>query len=336
LTTKCVRYLSMPCFEEALKTEALVHFALRGYYIFQDYAVAKWQGHFNQLIEKVKHPNEEKYRSSDDGSVRTHRAVPEAVMQQLQDVLQDVLRGFTTKYETAFTETPGVTVDLGAWDEFAHIEDREDLYMDLCLIKDHIQQQQRAAYEVRNTISIPALATAVTNIRSFLEDPVQEPFKIELSTYEQERLHEFYGDRRYKCPKVECYEFLHGFTNRSSRKKHVNKHDRPYSCDVPQCAGDLGFASAHDLKQHQRRFHPTLGTDSMETFDPLESLTSTPETSAKWPCPQCPKRFTRGFHMRNHIRTHSNERPFSCTECGKSFTRDYDRKRHEKTVHNGR
>lgn len=50
-------------------------------------------------------------------------------------------------------------------------------------------------------------------------------------------------------------------------------------------------------------------------------------------CDLCPKRFTRAYNLRSHLRTHTDE-PFVCTVCGKAFARQYDRKRHE-GLHSG-
>lgn len=51
-------------------------------------------------------------------------------------------------------------------------------------------------------------------------------------------------------------------------------------------------------------------------------------------CSLCPKRFTRAYNLRSHLRTHTDERPFVCTVCGKAFARQHDRKRHE-GLHSG-
>lgn len=55
---------------------------------------------------------------------------------------------------------------------------------------------------------------------------------------------------------------------------------------------------------------------------------------ATFQCNLCPKRFTRAYNLRSHLRTHTDERPFVCTVCGKAFARQHDRKRHE-SLHSG-
>jgi hypothetical protein len=46
-------------------------------------------------------------------------------------------------------------------------------------------------------------------------------------------------------------------------------------------------------------------------------------------CTLCPKRFTRAYNLRSHLRTHTDERPFVCGVCGIAFSRQHDRKRHQ-------
>jgi hypothetical protein len=60
----------------------------------------------------------------------------------------------------------------------------------------------------------------------------------------------------------------------------------------------------------------------------------TKDRRATFQCSLCPKQFTRAYHLRSHLRTHTDERPFVCMFCGKAFSRGYDRKRHE-GLHSG-
>jgi len=80
--------------------------------------------------------------------------------------------------------------------------------------------------------------------------------------------------------------------------------------------------------------------DARDYILDLANLERTPSTDpnnrrqqkplpATFPCTLCPKRFTRAYNLRSHLRTHTDARPFACTVCGKAFVRQHDRKRHE-------
>ncbi|KIV78736.1 hypothetical protein, variant [Exophiala sideris] len=67
---------------------------------------------------------------------------------------------------------------------------------------------------------------------------------------------------------------------------------------------------------------------------PSGTSTRVQKHPATFQCNLCPKRFTRAYNLRSHLRTHTDERPFVCTVCGKAFARQHDRKRHE-GLHSG-
>ncbi|RKF61234.1 C2H2 finger domain transcription factor crzA [Erysiphe neolycopersici] len=73
-------------------------------------------------------------------------------------------------------------------------------------------------------------------------------------------------------------------------------------------------------------------------FQPLASESTKVERAQKHPatyqCHLCPKKFTRAYNLRSHLRTHTNERPYICSKCTKAFARQHDRKRHE-SLHSG-
>lgn len=55
---------------------------------------------------------------------------------------------------------------------------------------------------------------------------------------------------------------------------------------------------------------------------------------AVFKCSLCPKKFTRAYNLRSHLRTHTEERSFICSICGKAFVRQHDLTRHE-GLHSG-
>jgi len=308
LTTTCLDYLSLPYFADSLQPGTIAEFAVRGNYIFQDYSVSRWS---EQLVSMIQ-------RGATDNLSTAATEYKEALTE-----LKVALKNFTNLYGHEFMRSPGGN-DLNHWQ--IHLGDA-DSYEHLCAVKTHIQRHVKSGFEARTKISIPTLEKSFTASRKFLEDPKKEPYKCNLSTAQMWNLDEQYGKARYKCPKLNCRRFYEGFKVEKDRKKHCDTHDRPFKCEIEECQGhEFGFTSAHDLDKHRLKFHPTAAEQS-ESFEPLDNKTT---TTAKWTCPQCPKRFTRGFHLKNHVRTHNNEKPFHCRKCGKPFTRNYDRKRHEK------
>jgi Zinc finger, C2H2 type len=53
-----------------------------------------------------------------------------------------------------------------------------------------------------------------------------------------------------------------------------------------------------------------------------------PAKPATFQCELCPRRFTRAHNLRDHLRTHLDERPFVCISCGRAFTRRHDLNTH--------
>lgn len=83
----------------------------------------------------------------------------------------------------------------------------------------------------------------------------------------------------------------------------------PAQLPCPQCS--KSFASASRLSRHRRTVH------------------GPPERRHR--CGICGKGFKKLVHVRNHLRTHTGERPFQCHSCGKTFASLANLSRHQLT-----
>jgi hypothetical protein len=79
---------------------------------------------------------------------------------------------------------------------------------------------------------------------------------------------------------------------------------------------------------NQRDYILDLANPEQTPFDSAESRRQQ-KHPATFQCTLCPKRFTRAYNLRSHLRTHTDERPFVYQAYGKVFARKLDRKRQQ-------
>ena len=65
----------------------------------------------------------------------------------------------------------------------------------------------------------------------------------------------------------------------------------------------------------------------------VSSRTSRQCKSKSHQCPHCPYLAKKSHHLKNHIHTHTREKPYSCEECGQSFTQSGSLSNHIRTKH---
>ena len=302
LTALCLQYLTFDCFESDVDQEDLEDLATNGYFVLQDYAIANWSHHLRAMVEFK--------QQLFTGDLEAQEAMIE---------LDYALTDFANNYDEDLSQEP----IIGSYEEACETFKECNFYQSLLLVWSHICIHEEKGFDARNDVSLKSLRDAVARNRKLLEDLTSSR---NLLVDKEKRLKSLYGDKRYKCPKVTCFFFHEGFKDAKSRNMHINRHDRPFRCNFPDCSGaDFGFRSSKELEKHERHFHPRAD-DRALTF----AIPKTVVANTRWACHICPKRFTRGFHLKSHIRTHNAERPFACSECGRAFTRANDRKRHEK------
>ena len=299
LAALCLQYLTFECFDKELDSHSVQHFTINGFLSLQDYAVAKWQQHIRAII-----------------SPQISQFPTDSASQNALEELRMGLEEFSIRYEQDIIHTPILKEAQENCEPFRAYP----FYANLLSVWNHVNQHDRKGLEARKDISIESLGAAVTRNREALE-------KLVLS----EDIRTFYGEKLFKCPRPTCFYFHEGFNEEQSRKKHINRHDRPFNCTMPDCSiAEFGFSSNKDLEKHTRLFHP----DAVDLATSFSSQTK-PTGATPFACELCDKRFTRHFHWRSHMRSHAGERPFKCSECDKAFTRNNDCKRHEK-IHSRR
>ncbi|OJJ43210.1 hypothetical protein ASPZODRAFT_103600 [Penicilliopsis zonata CBS 506.65] len=296
LTFSCLGYLTFDCFTTEEQNE-LDRYALDGYYVLQDYAIAEWANHLLAMLN---------YGTSLVSSI-TDTDVS-------LDHFNDILSSFVDIYEV--TEADEV-------DEACKPFEGSPAHDNLLSLFDNIRRHRAKGPETRNDVSVEGLHRALVRVRGRIESLGSST---SLTSEKKKAFQSYYGEKVYKCPKLRCPFFYEGFTDGKTRDQHVKRHDRPYICSNLDCTGaQFGFVNAKDLEKHTKQWHPEI-TDLESKFNEVKPI----KGQAKWACNLCDKRFTRRGNLNSHLLNHTGERPFACRECGRAFTREHDRSRHEK------
>ncbi|KAF2647502.1 hypothetical protein K491DRAFT_699595 [Lophiostoma macrostomum CBS 122681] len=165
-----------------------------------------------------------------------------------------------------------------------------------------------------------------------------------------------YGANLFKCPRFSCQSFTSGFSSRTDRDRHIDKHDRPFRCTETACTGYVfGFATVSDLDKHMRETHSTV-RDNIQfptdedvqnsmlpnTVDPQSAVTSDPTIDNEATIEITPESVSRLdtqleagpgiqpepiFHplpAPQRTRRRGRQREFTCSHCGKMFRKKYN------------
>ena len=124
------------------------------------------------------------------------------------------------------------------------------------------------------------------------------------------------GEKPFECDR--CGK---AFSMKSTLEQHMTVHTskKPYECGT--CG--LQFSYKTSLKQHCRRKHgKSASSDGVPT-------TTDDERSAKdQTCSICGKLWWSPSELKQHMRSHTGEKPYECNVCGERFSQKWGMKLH--------
>ena len=86
-----------------------------------------------------------------------------------------------------------------------------------------------------------------------------------------------------------CLTIVNVHTDGLRLRKHMDKHERPYVCDEPECENIRGFTYSGGLLRHQREVHRQHGG---------------PKASCMCPYPDCKRHVGVGFSRKENLAEH--------------------------------
>ena len=148
-----------------------------------------------------------------------------------------------------------------------------------------------------------------------------------------------------------CGAYLHSFDRLQRHKhRHTMKYirigmkkvtsstalNRPYYCDLnlgehnhnKRNRGNNQLDMPGELRSGlmEAMYHETYFTHQSE-----QSRVTGPGKNPKYQCQYCKKCFTSASVLKNHIRTHTKEKPYQCEHCQKWFSQLWNLKKHVRT-----
>jgi hypothetical protein len=311
------------------RKELIQYRAANGYYAFMDYAVPYWVRHLEMGLSGA----------DDSGCESIHDKV---------NTIAESLDAFLESHYTPPTKNPSVSQgNAKRLDVFEGYSFYDEL--------------QKAIISARKELTFfgemkpGEVALDLTQVVKGIRDELETLYTRLPDGDQKTQLQAIYGKNMFKCPRLSCRYFYVGFSVAGERDQHIDKHLRPFRCDVIGCPSTtLGFSATKELAKHKKEVHDVHQDDEIDFPDeevitheehrmelPQPKRTAPTEPRAVVPvkrrritefhCEQCGKIFKKKFNFESHLVTHSGSRDFVCNICGAAFARNHDRDRHEKT-----
>lgn len=297
-------YLSLPQMEIERSEEDIRSDLVKGVYAFYDYASACWAMHLPNGVSELK----------------------------AGDKLTDLQETLETFIESHWSSTHKPLQDTKRIQKMLVSMDSSDHFNQIIQAVAWTQKQSGRYGQGPKPDDALNLWQLTERIRSVLEDMLG-PSLLETDA---QRLHHFYGENWFKCPRVNCHYYHHGFNTAKEREKHISKHERPFLCIVSGCPMNVfGCVTQNELQKHLFETHAIDMFDDTEEAgypEPIKAKTphNTAQRATTFECHLCDKKFTRKHNLLNHTRVHEGSKPFACSICDRLFTRKADCDRHER------
>lgn len=303
LATLCLGYLSLDQFDPGYSTDDIRDALMQGYYAFFEYAMCYWPHHLEASLA---------------GLEDTHREQFEEMMESLDNFLS-----------LHWADSSRVLIVPRTQMEILQPIEQQPCYDRVAQAIVTTKNQLHSRGKSPPQDDILQLPMFLDHVRRVLEEIV---LSVHTERTTLSLLEQLYGSNSFKCKRLNCQYFHQGFETQPQRDLHNSKHDRAFKCAEEGCPhAVIGYVTEKDLKKHTAECHVVQSEDYGEF--PPDELDDRNVHHRKQPlrfqCTFCPKKFTRAYNLRSHLRTHTNEKPFVCTVCEQAFARANDRKRHE-------
>ncbi|KAK0716576.1 hypothetical protein B0T21DRAFT_296583 [Apiosordaria backusii] len=309
-----IPYLTLPGIHRNVSTFLIPCYIDAGYYAFLEYSVTCWSLHLQEALHG---------RTSSSTDL---------------EELSEYLGVFVDTHWPPPRDTPTNASDIPktVQKSLSQLQD-QDFFKELCwgvsAAKRHLGQEGLVKADHGPLDLTPVLLKVRETLAMLAESG-------NLTDEQRRILHEFYGPNWFKCSAMNCEYFHRGFRTRKQLGDHINRHEKPFLCLVPDCdlGSTFGWATKDALQKHVLESHGIDISDPTKDLEfplPPTKQGSDASNPTRFACPACPKTFTRNHNLQNHLRTHRNEKPHSCGHCSQTFTRKHDRDRHQATMHSG-
>ncbi|XP_052861521.1 zinc finger protein 883-like [Anopheles cruzii] len=148
---------------------------------------------------------------------------------------------------------------------------------------------------------------------------------------------QLHTENHQKLPKpVLCKRCNLKFDSQKELKSHKHSEHRDYICD--SCG--MSFAVKFSLDEHRKRHEPVRPYKC--EYCPLEYYTKAEKhfhvrqvhlKTYEVKCKECGLRFKHNAELKQHSKSHTNQRWYECAQCGSSFKSHTHLNRHVKGVH---